>query len=1416
MKQSTKLVIIVIIALFILIFTGLAYLFKTKRSRRSRQGWIPIASFLFCMLVFWIEIRFLSQILEQLQSLLDMLSIGVHLPAVSKSIQWAVILNAGVLVANIIFKALVMLFLKVPLRNVEGPQYNEKFYEYDPEFNARFLKDEWVNIRRLFVAMFFMYVVYATAYFYRLLLYSSGKYMAGFFFPVVILLVIEEIIIYLGGYTREEYKTFIGGQDSSGYAINNYYRLRDIYETLFPGEILSAHTSCDFGNRQSALDYLESLSADEDEVDSIVADFFANDRTDEDRTVYDVDMIQVVRDLLHKNNVVIFNPFYRDLDPYLILPVVDALVSGKRVLLISARNSLKEDLSSWMEEMIRRYCKFESLWRVGDLKTSEVELEVGIVGFNELYDVRLIDENEEFFDSVGFVLLVEPSLVVNEGQMGFSVVADLIRENGMDPVYCILDRITDGLVDTMSHLLRDKIVHVAAAPVPRNIYTSMSWDGDGDYRRQSLFSKQTRFLGTGMELAAVAVKNQIPLVNWVGEKKAPLLDIKWIIGQYYTSLCRYMNLPVQQQSIYDKIHFIPGLWSMERTKNSFLIVEDEFCNIFSMQRTFISRGEDQTFVNVMGDNYLLRDYMRCNQTVFMTNPNAVPSVVADFARTQRNTILKLLFVMSYRQVSEGEIRKELELINYPSSDVLSSLTRLTKRYTFAKDGIFDITAVRNESDTTGIKTDYLYSVPMDKFSRYLSKTLKNAYFVVENEDKEAEFIDAKLFSQVGQMILPGQFISYDGKYYQAKYISLENGVVLRRASDQFDGRHYYRQNRLYHVDHIYDDAPVSRHRIMDIETTIVRADFSVITKGFLDMNSFNNLCDAREVVLPLQRTIDELKRSYRNKNIMMLHLPETSPGERFTFSMLLSEMFRTIYPNTWQYLAVTTVFPQDIDGMLRRTMYDLEGEVEEEYIYIFEDSDIDLGLLESIDKNLIRYLELLFDYIDWHFEKMREPAPKDPVIESVVLPEDHKVKRRSGIGRLLERIARIFRRGRKKEDEISAATFEENPKEEAVPEPDSMSEEPKTEEAAIRDEMESSEFPGNSQTDSESGEKEETLESAGYDGIDSGSYQEESDKTGSSEDGESADEIGDMDHTDIFTEEDDPVHDDYFDEHFEALGIGKREPTRYQKECYLKFHFDEIDDRLALDAVRRYLNARGLGSNDITKARKRDVLQDSLLYMENENRCDFCGMPLSGVSYEQLNDGRIRCNDCSASAINTVEEFRDLFLHTKVLMEGFFGIDYRVTINVETADARTIAKGAGCIFRPSTEFAARVLGYAQHYKGRYNLLVENGSPRLATIGTMVHEMTHIWQYLNWDDKDIVRRYGKDSNRELIYEGMAMWAEIQYLYLIGETYHARVNEAATEARDDVYGIGFRLYRQKYPISRDTSSITLSPFKAYPPL
>ena len=64
----------------------------------------------------------------------------------------------------------------------------------------------------------------------------------------------------------------------------------------------------------------------------------------------------------------------------------------------------------------------------------------------------------------------------------------------------------------------------------------------------------------------------------------------------------------------------------------------------------------------------------------------------------------------------------------------------------------------------------------------------------------------------------------------------------------------------------------------------------------------------------------------------------------------MMEMFRSIFPNTWHYLAVTTATPEDVSGMLNYAVYELHGNVEEDYIYVIEDSDMDLGLLEAVEK----------------------------------------------------------------------------------------------------------------------------------------------------------------------------------------------------------------------------------------------------------------------------------------------------------------------------------------------------------------------------------------------------------------------------------------------------------------------------------
>ena len=1385
-----------IICSIIIIALGswLLYRVNLRKNRRYMQGIIPLVAALSGTAASLMLYRFVDQIIA---------FAGTNQKEITQYMQ-IFLVNIIVMAIFILLKIIMILILKSSRNTKSADSWLSYFYEFDTDYNEWFLQNKWCNVRKLFFQFNIAYTVFTG--FYLGYTWTKGNAWSMWLnvTPVILLMITIEIYNFLNGYTKVEFEHSVMGDESYSQRISNFYRIREIYEKLFPAEVLAAYTGCEFTEQKGITDLLKEMEESQDNVEYITSEFFS---LQEGENRFDADYIQAVLKLMKKENVIFFNPFYKDLEKYIILPLIHTLISNQKCLIMLGRNSTKEDIQSWIEKLLKEYCRVDSIWRVEELTRKEADCEVGILCFNELYDIRVIDQNKDFLEKTGFVFILEPSLVINTGQIGFSIVANQMRESGLDPVYCIADRMVDGLVDTMSHLLHEKITEVIAPPVPRHIYTGMAWNSDGDYLRQSLFEKQTRYLGNGMELSAVAVKNQIPKVTWISETKTPMRDLKWIVGQYFTTLCKYMNLPAQQQSIYEKIDFSPNLWSLEQKKEQFLIVDDEFCNMFAMMRIFLSRAKEQVFANIMSENYLLRDYMRCNAQIFMSNPNVIPSIVPDYAKTERNTILKLMFMMAYKPLSEHEIRNELELIHYPCEDVLQALSTLVKKYTFVKESAFVLHSEKSMDDITGIETEMYYSVSMAVFEKYLQKTLKNAYYVVENEDRQVDYIDAKLFSQVIQTVLPGQFVVYDGKYYKVNHISVDSGVILRRAADLYDGRKYYRQIRKYYLDASEEENVISHKKIMDLEMTTICMDFHVETVGYLEMDSNNDLRNAREVDLSFENSVHEMDRAYKSKNVLRLCLPETTNHERFTICLLLTEMFRSVFPNTWQYLAVMTDRPDNISGMLNFTVYELHNAEKGDYIYIVEDSDLDLGLLEAIEKNFMRFMEIISDFIEWHFEKMREPAYKDPVRKDVTLPEEEK--RKKGIAALLERIAKIF--GVKKEEEIQIKEEKERKEEKQTKE--EMTEEEKDSEETGPEETESKEEYVLEEEESSS---EENPPLPAADSEEEFEEIEDLEEDIHVESEEENAEVLDIDGTDIFDTDADADHEEYFEKCFEAMGIEEVSATRYQKECYLKYGFLDLDERIELDGVNKYLNARGFSNSDLTKARKRQPFQDTILDLQSENCCDFCGLPISGVSYERMNDGRIRCNDCSVSAINTVEEFRQIFQHILATMQSFFGIEYKVAISVKMVDARVIARGAGMVFKPSKEYTARVLGYAQYRHGNYSLLVENGSPRLAMINTMVHEMTHIWQYLYWDDAQIKRIYGDGSNRDLVYEGMAMWASIQYLYLIGETSYAMKQELIAASREDVYGVGFNLFREKYPIIKDSAMVRFSPFTVFPPI
>lgn len=1394
MREHDKIIICVIV---IMVVSLLQNLMNLKKHRRGRQALIPLLALvygLYAATKAYEGHSSITNLLNNYYALAQETGQNIALLEFLFDAEIA-ILNLCIFLLFLVVKAIALFVSNKYMNDRELlDSLLAGFYSYDEDYGEYFLLHRWVNFRTYFLAIVSGSSL-ATGLYLGLTWYFGKESMIwNLGFPCAALLVINEIYNFINGQTKEEFEHSVYGDEADARKVSNFYKVREVLEETLEQPLLSAHTGFEYAGKQTPADLIEEWKESGDKIAEVTADYFTIDNR---YMTADIDCVQATLQLMKRNNVVFFNPFYRDLALYITLPLVNALLTGKKCVVITGRLSNCQDVKDWLTEVLSKYSHMRSLWRVELLSDNEPDCEVGILSFSQLYDKEVIAVNREFLHETDFVLLVEPSLIVNTGQVALSIIAQEMKHNEESPTYCIIDRNTDGLVDTLSHLLHASITNVVAPPVPRCIYTGMSWDADGDYLRQELFDKQTRYLGNGIELAAIAVKNQIPTVSWYSETKAPIKDIQWIAGQHHPTICRYMNLPAQQKTLYEKIEFISNLWNTPSEREKFLIVEDEFCNMFSTMRAYMVRGTAQSFVNVFSENYLLRDYMRCNRQMFMSNPNAIPSIVPDYAKTERNTLIKLLLLMTFRPVTDAEIIDEFHLVGVETRDALDTLTKMLEKYTFANNSIFTIRSVRNETEGFSTMPVNKYSIDSYKFDEYFADSLKNAYYILENEKHEEGYIDAKLFNHVTQTILPGQFVTYAGKYYMAKHVSPQSGVVLRRASDLYDGRKYYRQAREYHFDESAEQTIINIKTVMDMEIAYFQTDFDVKTTGYLEMGDNHNLRMAHEVDLSADPSVGNYSRKYHNKTVLRIKLPETTEQMRFTMCLLLSEIFKSVFPDGHPYLAVVAKRPEEIDGMLNYLVYALKGKVEDDYIYIIEDSDIDLGLLDAVERNLTRLMEIVTDFIEWHFEKMREPAAKDPIPVPVnYYVKKSEEKKRNLFTRMVQKVSEIT--GIKKIEEVFISDDVKSNLEK-------MDNEDKKEVAAEKELKEAFDKEVKNVPKNVS----EKVEMPGAE-IPYAPAQSEDP------------ELAPIDGTDIFDNEFLLEDDRDVEWELKSIGLSPIQKTRYQKECFLMFGYDEVDGRLQLDDLYKYLRVRTWSNNSLTKARRRDAFIKKEIKLDAVNHCDFCGMPLNGVSFDMLNDGRTRCNNCSSSTISTEKEFRKLFFQTLDMMEAIYGVKYRVPITVSMADARKVAKGFGSVYKPSTEMAARVIGFAQRRWGKYSILIENGAPRLVALDTMVHEMTHIWQYLNWNSKEVDRIYKlecddcADIARDIVYEGMAMWSSIQYLYQIGETYFATQQEALAEAREDVYGIGFRLFCERYPLVKDSSLVKYSPFTAFPPL
>ena len=247
---------------------------------------------------------------------------------------------------------------------------------------------------------------------------------------------------------------------------------------------------------------------------------------------------------------------------------------------------------------------------------------------------------------MSFIFLIEPSKILSTGQMGLSLLVSMCESDDEPIVYSACDRNCDGLVDSLSHVLRTKIINVSATLQNRATNFYFYWASEGVSLHHKIVPDIARYLGLGTSMNVLALKHQIRPAKWMGGDKFPVHDIKWIDGQYYGQLCHAAMLPKAQAAWNEAFLVEPNLWQLGVIESANFIVEDEFCNLFEMSRLFSTRYHKEGAIHVVSEHYMLRDYMFDNIDALLFDPKALPTIVPDFARTERNLVLKLIMKMS--------------------------------------------------------------------------------------------------------------------------------------------------------------------------------------------------------------------------------------------------------------------------------------------------------------------------------------------------------------------------------------------------------------------------------------------------------------------------------------------------------------------------------------------------------------------------------------------------------------------------------------------------------------------------------------------------------------------------------------------------------------------------------------------------
>lgn len=983
---------------------------NVKKENRNRQYAMPVVAVIYSVVLFIFTERLSALCLDLFLKLAELFE-NINLTVIGAFIR-DLYTSWGIYLILVLFNTLALIFyviIKRVLTAILGrikirkdsfiSSVVELFYTYDELDEQWYIKEHCGQARTFIKTAYYGCCFVSIAALLISCVLCMSNLVSAPFYPVFSIIIIGEIYFFIDGWEKDDHKSEFTVQVDNSRHIAMYPMLRKPLKTLFGDKLSAEGTTVNDGETTGGAieDILIGFEKNGGHIGKNYSAFIRKKM--ECGFKPNIDYVRCGYDLATGKSLLFNTPFYDKLNPYIFYAMNRELLTGGKILIVLGRHGTEQDLCQWTKDGMKAVSNIPDFWKINVLagkKVNEEDLtDIGIISRSGVHDLDIHKNNLPFLRKVSFVIVVEPSRLVTTAQIGLNL---LIKCCGKERriTFCSVDRNCDGLVDALSHILMTNITEVSATEYPHGISSYMYWTPDDDYLQHRMLPGVSRFLGMGTELSMVALKNQVKRTVWYGGESFPVLDAHWIAKQYYYDLLNYAQLPTNQETFDSYFQTSFNMCNERVSDYSFITVEDDRNNLFETRRNFATITEQQGFVNVISSEYMLREYMSANTEIFMVDPKAIPYITADYARTKRNAILSLCLLLCVDSVQEETLLRQLLMLNIDAKEPITAIWKEICTI-FGTDSFTDkqgkqMLSVKNcdgktvvfEKDATILfrraycvesgKFESIYTIENEDFSRIILDDLQNASYIAEQESKDI-YIGTELKGHVYQKYMPGQFFTLNGKYYEMISTTSDNRILVRRASEHIGGRLAYRQVRNYTIHHIEDsDSMGALKSVNNIDIHNQFADFIVDTPGYWKLRAYNDFDNG-----DLIKVNGVPAREYHHKQILKLDFSKFgdafTDSVRMTLTNLLNEVFVTLFADNQAFISAITL--GNYDAPLTYSLELKENfDNADKCIFIIEDSQLDIGLLIAVERNVNRILQIIVDYLAWNDEQIAESIGK--------------------------------------------------------------------------------------------------------------------------------------------------------------------------------------------------------------------------------------------------------------------------------------------------------------------------------------------------------------------------------------------------------------------------------------------------------